>query len=222
MRRTDYPDGPSWAEGAARAIAADMADAPPGAGLALAGGTTPAPVYARLGPLIAARRDVVVFPGDERAVGRDNPRNNAAMISRSIGENISIQDVYDPKFRHDLNSAASAGAQALGPALPPHVAVLGMGGDMHTASLFPGDPDLDAALADDAPPIVATRTTTEEPRLSLSAPMLRRAAHVHLLIRGPAKAAALARAVELGDPRLAPVCLVLDRAHVHYTEAEDD
>ncbi len=42
-------------------------------------------------------------------------------------------------------------AEALQPALPISVLLLGMGADMHTASLFPGADRLDEALDADAP-----------------------------------------------------------------------
>lgn len=219
MRRVDYPNGAAWAAGAAQAIAADLARSPAPCGLALAGGGTPRPVYVQLAPLLPD--GVTLFPGDERAVPPEHPRSNWRMLADVFGKD-RVTMLYDPKFGQDLNAAAADAARRLAEVLPPAVAVLGMGADMHTASLFPGDADLAAALAPDAPPVVPTRRATDEPRLSLSAPCLQATRSVHLLIRGPAKARALARALAEPDATRAPVRLVLDRATVHFTEVEDD
>jgi 6-phosphogluconolactonase len=85
-----------------------------------------------------------------------------------------------------------------------------MGADMHIASLFPGAPELAAALAADAPDLVEIRPADQpEARLTLSARVLRAAEVIHILITGPDKLAALERAVEEGPVEAAPVRAVL-------------
>ena len=98
--------------------------------------------------------------------------------------------------------------------LPLDVCVLGMGDDMHTASLFPGSPELARALApEDGTPVMAvTAPGAPEPRVTLTAPVLAGAVHVYLLIKGAAKRAALERALATGDPNIAPIRAVLDAA----------
>ena len=89
---------------------------------------------------------------------------------------------------------------------------------MHTASLFPGADKLEAALAADAPVLMALRSEAAgEPRITLTAPVLRGAMNIHVLITGAEKRAALERAMTM-SPLDAPVRAVLDNATVHWAE----
>ena len=101
--------------------------------------------------------------------------------------------------------------------MPISLLLLGMGADMHTASLFPGADGLAAMLADDAPLVVPVSVEGQEPRISFSGPALAGAMAKHLVIFGAEKRAALERARGL-DPQEAPIAAVLDGLTVHWAE----
>jgi 6-phosphogluconolactonase len=118
----------------------------------------------------------------------------------------ALPDVLDPELR---------------PYLPLDFCVLGMGTDMHTASIFPGADRLAEALSPDCPHIVLPMRApgAPEPRLTLTLPVLRNATEIHLLITGPEKLATLNEARTIGDWQKAPVQAVLQRennVHVHH------
>ena len=186
--------------------------------LAVPGGTTPAPFLRWLSEAELEWKDVHVLPTDERLVPESNPRSNAGLIRSSlIREQASaahLVALHEPILGAMVRRVASY--------LPIDVLVLGMGADMHTASLFPGAPELAAALAPDAPALLEiTPPGQPEARLTLTAPVLRAASVIHILITGPEKLAALERAVVDGPVAEAPVRAVLTApcpVTVHYAD----
>ncbi len=107
----------------------------------------------------------------------------------------------------------------LAPHLPVAVMLLGMGADMHTASIFPGADRLEEALTGDAPLLVAMRAPgAPEPRVTLTASRHRgRRCTAISSSSAPTSAHALERRAVL-PPEEAPVAAVLADATVHWAE----
>ena len=222
MKLMTYASGAALAEGVAGALADDLRAAlehgP--ASLALPGGTTPAPVFDVLSGADLDWSRVTLLPGDERWVPSDHPRSNAALIRRHLlrgrAAAARLIDLYIGDA--DAADAEAALALTLAPHLPLSVLLLGMGADLHTASLFPQAPHLALALSDDAPPVMAMQGgDPPEARISLTLPVLRQAGARHLLIQGAAKRVALEGA-QGRDPMQAPIAALLDDIIVHWAE----
>jgi 6-phosphogluconolactonase len=104
----------------------------------------------------------------------------------------------------------------IAPELPIAVLLLGMGADMHTASLFPGADKLDEALDPRAPILVPMRApNAPEPRVTLSARVLDGALRKHVVIIGQEKRDAFENAQHLSTHD-APIKSVLTGADVHW------
>jgi 6-phosphogluconolactonase len=162
--------------------------------VALAGGSTPRALY----PLLVEGVDWTradVFFGDERAVPPDDPQSNYRMARETLLAPARVPDANVHRWQSespDLDAAARAYEQALRarPAAPVlDLALLGLGPDGHTASLFPGTAALSVAdrlaVAVDVPAL-GTR------RLTLTYPVFLEAGEVFFLVTGPDKRAALA------------------------------
>ncbi|MDP5306042.1 6-phosphogluconolactonase [Paracoccus spongiarum] len=223
MEFRDYPDREMLALSLADQLASQLAQhlrAHPSASLCVPGGTTPSPVFETLSGTDIDWDRVTVFLGDERWVDGDHKRSNTRLLRRHLlkdrAAGANYIDLYTGADRPD--DATGPLAEALAPHLPITVALLGMGNDMHTASLFPGADHLAAAMAPDAPPLMAIRAEgAEEPRITLTRPILSGAFNIHVLIMGPEKREALDRAARL-DPMEAPIRAFLDSAIVHWAE----
>ena len=190
------------------------------ASLCVPGGTTPGPVFDTLSGVELDWANVAVFLNDERWVGEESPRSNTRLLRerlfRGPAAAAQMTPLYAPAPQPE--DRLEQLAEGILPHLPISVLLLGMGADMHTASLFPGADRLAEALADDAPPLMALRADAAgEPRITLTAPVLRGAFRTHILLRGAEKRAAVERALTL-SPSEAPVRVVLDTAIVHWAE----
>ena len=182
------------------------------------GGTTPGPVFDALcdARLDWARVDVML--SDERWVPEVHVRSNTRLIRERLLVGRAAQARYLPLYaKADAPEEVLAELEAeIVPRLPISVLLLGMGEDMHTASLFPGADNLEAALAPDAPVLVAMRAQgLPEPRVSLSARVLDGALCKHMIITGNAKRTALDRA-QSSTALQAPVRAVLDDMVGHW------
>jgi 6-phosphogluconolactonase len=188
--------------------------------LAVPGGSTPGPIF---DDLCAADLDwarVHVLPTDERWVPMDDPRSNERLIRERLLVNRAAAARFLPLHvpAHEPLDALAEIEALIVPELPISVLVLGMGEDMHTASLFPGAPDLAKALGSDAPILTLQAPETQpELRVSLSARILDGAISKHLVIYGDRKRQALERAMTL-PPEDAPIRAVLSETTVHWAE----
>lgn len=219
----EYPDRDALMAGLAAQIADELRAAIAATGrasLSVPGGTTPGPVFDLLAQADLDWSKVAVFLNDERWVGEDSPRSNTALIRARLltgrAGAATLIPLYAPTdMPEESLTALSAG---LLPHLPITVLLLGMGADMHTASLFPDADLLEQAFAADAPVLMALRAKNAgEPRITLTARHLKAAGHIHILITGAEKRDAVLRAAQL--PVLqAPVAAVLPRATIHWAE----
>jgi 6-phosphogluconolactonase len=218
-----YPDRDMLMIGLADRIASQLRAAIRADGhatLSVPGGTTPGPVFDTLSAVDLDWDKVAVLLNDERWVDETSPRSNTRLIRERLLTGRAAAATLVPLYAdaprpEDRMDALEAGIE---PHLPISVLLLGMGNDMHTASLFPGADRLDEALSDDAPILLPMRAEAAgEPRITLSARVLRDAMHIHILITGAEKRAAIEAAQTLPETQ-APVRAVLKNATVHWAE----
>ncbi|EAQ07368.1 6-phosphogluconolactonase [Yoonia vestfoldensis] len=190
------------------------------ASLAVPGGTTPGPIFDTLCAVDLDWSRVDVLLTDERWVPETSDRSNTALLRRRLLVNRAaaarlIPLYADAQAPEDRLADLAAGLE---PVLPLSVVLLGMGADMHTASLFAGADQLELALTGDAPLVAMRAPGAPEPRITLSAAVLNAAMRRHIVIVGAEKRAALDQAQGL-DPQDAPVAAVLKDTTVHWAEA---
>lgn len=219
----DYPDRDMLAMNVADRLASELKSAlmtHETASFAVPGGTTPAPMFDFLSGLRLDWERVHVMLTDERWVPEDHERSNTGMLRKHLftgpAEPAHFVPFYGDGAPEDVVPQRAA---ALASELPISVLVLGMGADMHTASLFPGAPGLEAALAPDAPALNILRPEGEpDVRISLAAHVLNGALSKHLIIIGKKKREALERAMHL-SPQEAPIRAVMTDLTVHWCES---
>ena len=182
--------------------------------LALPGGNTPKPIYAKLAAASLPWKRVTLIPGDERLVPMQDERSNVRAIAQAFlptgARVIPITgDIADYKL---AGNSADARLQDL--PWPPDLVWLGMGDDGHTASIFAG-PDLDDAL--NAPKTRRAVGVMPDPmpadapvaRVTLTRAAILSARTILIAITGQAKRDLLEQAIKDGHSSKLPIGRVL-------------
>ena len=206
------------AEAAARKFATKAAEAIEERGrfaVVLAGGSTPNAMYGILARDYSDSMDwskVHVFFGDERTVAPDHEDSNYRMAREALLDHVRVGSVHRMRCELLPDEAAADYEEQLreffgSEQLPRFdLILLGIGGDGHTASLFPETPALEVqdrwVVANPVPKLDTTRIT-------LTVPVINAARSVVFLVAGEDKAEALKEILEGDtDPREYPATLV--------------
>ncbi len=190
--------------------------------IALAGGSTPRPVYAELDRLEKFPwADAEFYFGDERCVPVDHPESNYRRVRESLLKShpgALGRITRMPADAPDREEAADRYARRLPD--PLDLLVLGMGEDGHTASLFPG-----SAALDETERRVVPVTAPKEPRerMTITPSVIERARSIVVLASGITKAHMVSKALGgLYVPKEIPIQLarrgtwIVDHAAATY------
>ncbi len=193
------------------------------ASLAVSGGTTPMPMFEALSRVDLDWDKVVVSLVDERWVDVSDKDSNENLVRRHLLKNRAAA----ARFIGMKTAAvtASAGEKECAERLKQHmpmpydVMVLGMGGDGHTASLFPGAEKLPAAvdMASGRICMAIAPATASHERMTLTLPAILNAGEIIVHISGAEKRNVYEHAISEGPVAEMPIRYVLHQEKVPVT-----
>lgn len=192
------------------------------ASMAVPGGTTPGPFFQLISQTDLDWSNIFVTLTDERCVPGTSDRSNRKLLQNTLMiNNAAAARLCVPELNDETGDAAAAlFVDALAGAFPLDLTIVGMGTDMHTASLFPGADNLAAALSPDAPTVLPIEAPgADEPRMTLTAPALNSAARIIVLITGEEKYKVFEEAAKFGPVEDAPIRALLHSkkpVHVYW------
>ncbi len=183
--------------------------------IALAGGSTPKPLYEAISTQSLPWEKIHVFWGDERYVSADHPDSNQRMARLAWLEKVNIppENIHTtPTSSNNPEVDAQAYETELQTffAVPPKefpvfdIILLGMGDDGHTASLFPHTQALQVRDR-----LITVGNKDGQPRITFTVPLINQASCVIFLVAGANKRPALAQVfASVGDEITYPSRLI--------------
>jgi 6-phosphogluconolactonase len=185
-----------------------------GGHIALSGGSTPEHAYELAAQTDADLSAATLWLGDERVVPLDDERSNLRMVRRALTDRLPEERrprlmPVDTSLGPDAAAAAYEAVllETIGRHPRLDLALMGLGPDGHTASLFPDKP----ALAESQRYAVGVPAAGMEPmvpRVTLTLPLFNTAREVVFLVAGGDKADAVARAFGTPPDESAPAAMV--------------
>lgn len=201
----EEPSAVELAQSLGKAVATRLADALRRAGVAslvVSGGSTPAPVFQYLAGVDIDWSAVSVTLADERWVPPGHPDSNESLVRDTLLQDKASTAAFVALYREGLSDEQAlqqVAADVQGMHQPFSVVMLGMGGDGHTASLFPDAPsqELSAAMALDNNKTVAflSPPSVTQRRITLTRACLLNSEHRYLHITGTGKRSVLVDAL---------------------------
>lgn len=185
--------------------------------LAVSGGKSPIPLFEALRSQALDWAKVIVILVDERCVAPEHADSNTNLVRKHLLQDLAAAAEFIPFFdtlTEPLDDGAldalvdMANRRLATLPWPINVAVLGMGEDGHTASLFPAAPGLDKALRSSGPVAWVRPVNASHARLTLTLPVLLACRQLVISLSGQAKQAIYRLALTQLDPAL-PVSLLL-------------
>lgn len=165
--------------------------------IALAGGSTPKPLYESLATQDLPWDKIHIFWGDERYVPADHPDSNQLMARQAWLDRVAIPQANIHPMSTNGNSPEEDAVKSerelreffgvsAGEFPTFDLILLGIGDDGHTASLFPHTP-----ILQETEKAIAVGEKSGQPRLSFTAPLINQANCVLFLVAGANKTNAL-------------------------------
>jgi 6-phosphogluconolactonase len=183
--------------------------------IALAGGSTPKPLYEALATLNLPWDKIHIFWGDERYVSPDNAESNQRMARDAWLDRVSFPPANIHPIPTQGNDPAQDASQheaqlqeffAISPGEFPNfdIILLGIGDDAHTASLFPHTTALQVRDR-----LVTVGNKDGQPRITFTVPLINHAHNVFFLVAGASKQQALGQIFSIeADPVMYPARLI--------------
>ncbi len=192
------------------------------ASIAVSGGTTPISLYDQLSDAAVPWEHVWIVPSDERWVPTDSEASNEHMIHTHLLKNRAARAHFvslkseDESLTEEALQDIEGGLEKV--PLPFDVVILGMGSDMHTASLFPNAQGVDRALdltnQAHVASVYAPGAEGSSSRITLTLSALLASRFIVLLIQGDKKATALRKALATESAMVAPISGILRQGSV--------
>ena len=185
--------------------------------VALSGGRTPRRLYELLAsPTYRDRVDwkrTEVFWVDDRCVPPDHPDSNYRMADELLLSKVPLEEkqIHRVRGEEDPELAAKIYGMEVSSYMPKSLitfdlAILGLGIDGHTASLFPGD---HAVSEIDKVAVLVEPKGDQHRRITVTMPVLNHVATALFMVAGQEKAAVVREILDEGNPKGYPAGLVI-------------
>ncbi|WP_278582948.1 6-phosphogluconolactonase [Eikenella corrodens] len=186
--------------------------------LAVSGGRSPIALFEALSQAKLDWPNVTITLVDERLVPPRHADSNAVLVRRHLLQHTAAAARFLPLVgeQTDVSDPAAALAEAETAFPTPDIAVLGMGADGHTASLFPQAPQLTAAVSPECRSklVHTSPVTAAHERIGMSLNALAAVPQLFLSIQGADKRSVLEQAAAMPLSER-PISLLLHLANVH-------